>query len=352
MGIARILLHGITIRTPIRMPHSPLTLRTTLLTLGSLFGGLVLVAFLSLVLGTTRISFGEVVSALFRTSDHTDDAVRTIILQIRLPRVLLAMIVGAGLSVAGATFQALLRNPLAEPYILGISSGGTVGALMAMMLGLGVSQFLPPLFSFLGSLSVMLLVFTLGYRRGSLDTNALLLSGIMVGAFFSAMVLLFTAVMNQDIRTTYLWLIGNLGAAEIRSVVLLLPLMILAAGVLIAQARFFNLIATGDETAMHLGVEVERVKRISYLMASLVTGLSVSVSGVIGFVGLVVPHACRLMFGPDHRLLLPASFLAGAIYLLLCDLLSRVLLSPSEIPVGVVTAVIGAPVFIYLLRRR
>ena len=334
------------------MPHSPLTLRTTLLTLGSLFAGLVLVAFLSLVLGTTRISFGEVVSALFRTSDHTDDAVRTIILQIRLPRVLLAMIVGAGLSVAGATFQALLRNPLAEPYILGISSGGTVGALVAMMLGLGVSQFLPPLFSFLGSLSVMLLVFTLGYRRGSLDTNALLLSGIMVGAFFSAMVLLFTAVMNQDIRTTYLWLIGNLGAAEIRSVVLLLPLMILAAGVLIAQARFFNLIATGDETAMHLGVEVERVKRISYLMASLVTGLSVSVSGVIGFVGLVVPHACRLMFGPDHRLLLPASFLAGAIYLLLCDLLSRVLLSPSEIPVGVVTAVIGAPVFIYLLRRR
>lgn len=334
------------------MPHSPLTLRTTLLTLGSLFAGLVLVAFVSLVLGTTRISFGEVVSALFRTSDHTDDAVRTIILQIRLPRVLLAMIVGAGLSVAGATFQALLRNPLAEPYILGISSGGTVGALVAMMLGLGVSQFLPPLFSFFGSLSVMLLVFTLGYRRGSLDTNALLLSGIMVGAFFSAMVLLFTAVMNQDIRTTYLWLIGNLGAAEIRSVVLLLPLMILAAGVLIAQARFFNLIATGDETAMHLGVEVERVKRISYLMASLVTGLSVSVSGVIGFVGLVVPHACRLMFGPDHRLLLPASFLAGAIYLLLCDLLSRVLLSPSEIPVGVVTAVIGAPVFIYLLKRR
>ena len=239
------------------MPHSPLTLRTTLLTLGSLFAGLVLVAFLSLALGTTRTSFGEVVSALFRTSDHSSDAVRTIILQIRLPRVLLAMIVGAGLSVAGATFQALLRNPLAEPYILGISSGGTVGALVAMTLGLGASQFLPPLFSFLGSSLVMLLVFTLGYRRGSLDTNALLLSGIMVGAFFSAMVLLFTAMMNQDIRTTYLWLIGNLGAAEIRSVALLLPLMILAAGVLIAQARFFNLIATGDETAMHLGVEVE-----------------------------------------------------------------------------------------------
>lgn len=334
------------------MPRPLLTLRTTLVTLGSLLAGLVLVAFISLVVGTTRTSVGEVAAVLFQGPDHSSEAVRTIILQIRLPRVLLAMIVGAGLSVAGATFQALLRNPLAEPYILGISSGGTVGALVAMSLGLGVSQFLPPLFSFVGSLSVMLLVFALGYRRGSLDTNALLLSGVMVGAFFSAMVLLFTAVMNQDIRTTYLWLIGNLGAAEMRSVIVLLPMMLLAGGVLIAQARFFNLIATGDETAMHLGVEVERVKRISYLMASLVTGLSVSVSGVIGFVGLVVPHACRLLFGADHRLLLPASFLAGAIYLLLCDLLSRVLLSPSEIPVGVVTAVIGAPVFIYLLKRR
>jgi iron complex transport system permease protein len=334
------------------MPRPLLTLRTTIVTLGLLLGGLVLVAFLSLVAGTTRTSVSEVAAVLFQGPDHSSEAIRTIILQIRLPRVLLAMIVGAGLSVAGATFQALLRNPLAEPYILGISSGGTVGALVAMSLGLGVSQFLPPLFSFVGSLSVMLLVFALGYRRGSLDTNALLLSGVMVGAFFSAMVLLFTAVMNQDIRTTYLWLIGNLGAAEMRSVIVLLPMMLLAGGVLIAQARFFNLIATGDETAMHLGVEVERVKRISYLMASLVTGLSVSVSGVIGFVGLVVPHACRLLFGPDHRLLLPASFLAGAIYLLLCDLLSRVLLSPSEIPVGVVTAVIGAPVFIYLLKRR
>lgn len=334
------------------MPRPVLTLRFTLITLGSLCAGLILVSFLSLVVGTTRTSVGEVAGILFGGSQAPDDAIRTIILEIRLPRVLLAMMVGAGLSVAGATFQALLRNPLAEPYILGISSGGTVGALAAMTLGLGASQFLPPLFSFIGSTSVMVLVFALGYRRGFLDTNALLLSGVMVGAFFSAMVLLFTALMNQDIRTTYLWLIGNLGAAELRSVIVLVPFMLIAAGILLAQSRSFNLIAMGDDTAAHLGVEVERVKRLSYLMASLVTGLSVSVSGVIGFVGLVVPHVCRLLFGPDHRLLLPASFLTGAIYLLLCDLLSRVILSPSEIPVGVVTAVLGAPVFIYLLKRR
>jgi iron complex transport system permease protein len=197
----------------------------------------------------------------------------------------------------------------------------------------------------------MLLVFMLGHRRGFLDTNALLLSGVMVGAFFSALILLFTALANQDIRATYLWLIGNLSSAEMGSLAVVAPLILLASVLLLTRARLFNLIAIGDETAMHLGVDVERVKRLSYLLASLITGLAVSVSGVIGFVGLVVPHTCRLIFGPDHRLLIPASFLGGAIFLLLCDLVSRVLLAPSEIPVGAVTAVLGAPVFIYLLKK-
>jgi iron complex transport system permease protein len=197
----------------------------------------------------------------------------------------------------------------------------------------------------------MMLVFTLGHRRGSLDTNALLLSGVMVGAFFSALVLLFTALANQDLRTTYLWLIGNLSSADLSSFWVVFPLIALASIILATQSRHFNLISTGDETALHLGVEVDRVKRLSYLLASFITGLAVSVSGVVGFVGLVVPHACRVTLGPDHRLLLPASFLAGASYLVLCDLLSRIILAPSEIPVGVVTAVIGAPIFVYLLKR-
>jgi iron complex transport system permease protein len=174
---------------------------------------------------------------------------------------------------------------------------------------------------------------------------------VMAGAFFSAMILLFTALANQDLRTTYLWLIGNLSSADIRSFTVVAPLIVIASVGLIFQARSFNLIATGDETAMHLGVEVDKVKRTSYLLASFVTGLAVSVSGVVGFVGLVVPHACRLMFGPDHRLLLPASFLAGASYLVACDLISRLILAPSEVPVGVVTAVVGAPIFIYLLKK-
>ena len=332
------------------MKRSPLTPRKTVITLTALSGLLVIVAVGSLMVGSTPMSFSELWRAL-TSSDPSTETQRTILLDIRLPRVLLALIVGSGLSVAGAVLQALLRNPLAEPYILGISSGGTVGALVAMMAGIGAAHFTTPLFSFVGSGLVMLLVFVLGHRRGILDTNALLLSGVMVGAFFSSIVLLFTALVNQDLRTTYLWLIGNLSSADIQSFWVVAPLIVLASLALSSQARHFNLISTGDETALHLGVEVDRVKRVSYLLASFITGLAVSVSGVVGFVGLVVPHACRLMFGPDHRLLLPASFLAGGTYLIACDLLSRVVLAPSEIPVGVVTAVVGAPIFIYLLKK-
>jgi iron complex transport system permease protein len=328
-----------------------LTLQKTLGTLAVLSAVLVTSSLVSLTFGSTSMTAGELWRALFVPSDGSLETLRTILMTIRLPRVLLALIVGAGLSIAGATLQALLRNPLAEPYILGISSGGTVGALLAMMAGIGVAYITVPLFSFIGSILVMMLVFALGHRRGALDTNALLLSGVMVGAFFSAMVLLFTALANQDLRTTYLWLIGNLSSAEMGSFWVVAPPMMLASAALITQSRHFNLISTGDETALHLGVDVHRVKRFSYLLASFITGLAVSVSGVVGFVGLVVPHACRLVLGPDHRLLLPASFLAGATYLVLCDLLSRIILAPSEVPVGVVTAVIGAPIFIYLLKK-
>jgi iron complex transport system permease protein len=333
------------------MKRTPLTPRKTIVTLAALSGVLAVVALGSLLVGSTPMSISELWRALTSPSDPSTEMQRTILLNIRLPRVLLALTVGAGLSVAGAVLQALLRNPLAEPYILGISSGGTVGALVAMMAGIGAAHFTTPLFSFVGSGLVMFLVFVLGHRRGILDTNALLLSGVMVGAFFSSIVLLFTALVNQDLRTTYLWLIGNLSSADIQSFWVVAPLILLASLALSTQARHFNLISTGDETALHLGVEVDKVKRISYLLASFITGLAVSVSGVVGFVGLVVPHACRMMFGPDHRLLIPASFLAGATYLIACDLLSRVVLAPSEIPVGVVTAVVGAPIFIYLLKK-
>lgn len=330
--------------------REPLTPRRLVATLAILLSVLVVVCILAISVGSVPITFASVIRTL-TGSEGVSEAERTIILAIRLPRVLLAVIVGAGLSVAGLVFQALLRNPLAEPYILGISSGGTVGAILAIGLSLGASTITTPLASFAGSGAVMVLVYVIAHRRGQIDTNTLLLAGVMIGAFFNAVVLLVIAVFNQELRNAFLWLMGNLSGANAASVSLVGPLVCLATFALLWLSKSYNLIATGDETALQLGINVTTVKRISYLIASLITGLVVSVSGVVGFVGLIIPHICRMVFGPDHRLLLPASFLLGGIFLVIADVLSRILLAPTEIPVGAITAAIGAPVFIYLLKR-
>ncbi len=332
-------------------PHrSPLTLRRVMSVLLFLTVLLFAAALLGLTLGSVSIPPGDVARTLIGDRS-VDQTVRTIILEIRLPRVLLAVVVGAGLSLAGVVFQALLRNPLAEPYILGISSGGTVGAILAIGLATGASVITAPIASFAGSLLVMALVYSIGHRRGQLDTNTLLLAGVMVGAFLNAAVLLMVAVFNQELRNAFLWLMGNLSGARMEGIAIISPVLLAASGYLFLQGRRFNLIATGDEAAMQLGVDVAVIKRVSYLLASLITGLVVSVSGVIGFVGLIIPHICRMILGPDHRLLLPASFLVGGAFLVVADILSRVLLAPTEIPVGAITAAIGAPLFVYLLKK-
>jgi len=327
-------------------PPRPLTLRAMILVLVALGALLLLVSAAALSVGSVDVPAASVLDVI---TGGGSASTRMIILDIRLPRLLLALLVGAGLSLAGAVFQALLRNPLAEPYILGISSGGTVGAVVAITLGLGL--FGVPLLSFTGSAFVMMLVYSAARRRGQLDTYALLLAGVTIGAFFNAVVLVIIAVFNQELRNAFLWLMGNLSGASYASLLVVAPVIIIAAGILMSRGRAFNLIATGDETAMQLGVDVRGVKRVSYLLASLITGLVVSVSGVVGFVGLIVPHICRLLLGPDHRLLLPASAVGGASFLVLADLLARTVIAPAEIPVGAVTAAIGAPLFIYLLRR-
>ncbi|GJQ21543.1 MAG: ABC transporter permease [Bacteroidia bacterium] len=316
--------------------------------LSVLLAFLVLVSLVSLLVGPADIGLGEIWNVLRGAGTV---AQQTVVLQLRLPRIILAMVVGAGLSVAGAALQSLLRNPLAEPYILGISSGGTVGAFLAISLGLGLAPVTTPLFSFAGAGLVMLLVYTLGHRGGSLDPHALLLSGVMVGAFFNAVILVSVAVFNRELQTAYLWLLGNLSVTDTGTMMVVGPLMVLASIVLVFFARSLNLISAGDETALQAGVNVGRVRGAGYFLASLITGLAVSVSGVIGFVGLLVPHVCRLMFGFDNRIVLPASVLMGAVFLVGCDILSRVVLAPSEIPVGAITAAVGAPVFIYLLKK-
>jgi iron complex transport system permease protein len=303
---------------------------------------------LAISIGSVSIPPGNVLRTLVGAEGVTE-AERMIVLSIRLPRLLLAMCVGAGLSVAGLVFQALLRNPLAEPYILGISSGGTAGTLLALMFSLGTIG--TPLASFAGSALVMVMVYSVAQRRGQMDTHTLLMAGVMIGAFFNAVVLLIIAIMDRELRNAFLWLMGNLSSATPDATIFVAPLVVLSSLFLLSMAKSYNLIATGDEGALQLGVNVRTVKRVSYLVGSLITGLVVSVSGVVGFVGLIIPHICRMVFGPDHRLLLPASFLTGAIFLVLADLLARTILAPVEIPVGAVTAAIGAPVFIYLLRK-
>jgi len=328
--------------------RKPLTGSRLAIVLLSLLALLIVTSVLAISIGSVSIDFGHVLGAL-TGSKHTPETAQTIVMQIRLPRVLLAILVGAGLSIAGVVLQALLRNPLAEPYILGISSGGTVGAIIALTASLGVLGI--SLSSFAGSALVMLLVYALAHRRGQLDTYTLLLAGVMIGAFFNAAILLIIAVFTQELRDAFLWLMGNLSTARAESLVIVAPVICIMSVALLWNAKSFNLIATGDETATQLGVNVRSVKRISYLLASLLTGAVVSVSGVVGFVGLIIPHICRLLFGPDHRLLLPAAALLGAIFLVITDAIARTVIAPAEIPVGAVTAAIGAPLFVYLLRR-
>ena len=330
----------------IRTVRTPLTPGTVVTILASLFVLLLVVAAVGLSVGSVAVPPGRLLSVFSGSGSDVD---RTILLDLRLPRVLMAVLVGAGLSVAGAVFQAILRNPLAEPYILGISSGGTVGAVVAI--GLGLGAFYVPAASFAGSLLVMAIVYAAAHRRGQLDTYALLLSGVMTGAFFNALILLVIAVLNQELRNAFLWLMGNLSGARTSMLAVVGPPALLAIGALVWLSRMFNLISTGDESALQLGVNVRAVKRTAYLLASLLTGVVVSVSGVVGFVGLIIPHTCRILFGPDHRLLIPASALLGGSFMVLADIVSRVILAPTEIPVGAVTAALGAPVFIYLLRK-
>ena len=316
---------------------------------------------LSVAVGLVCISFGaspipirEVVGAL-RAPDRMGK-VGTILWEIRLPRVMMSAIVGAALASAGMVFQALLRNPLADPYVLGVSGGGAVGAILAMMLGirarfLGFST--TTVFAFSGSLLTIFSVYAIGQSRGRIVTHSLLLAGVIVNALFSAVIMFLIATLDfAKVHGVLFWLMGSLGSADLSILKPLSLYVLLGIGILFYIARDLNLLTLGEESASHLGVHVERTKRIAFVGASLVTGTVVSVSGLIGFVGLIVPHAMRMLIGPDHRLLLPASALCGGIFLMISDTLARTLIAPTELPVGVITAMCGGPFFIVLLRSK
>ena len=318
---------------------------------------LILVILISVTMGSVKVPPLRSIRILFQSilglKGGGNETERTIILSLRLPRAILAGLVGAGLSVSGATFQALLRNPLADPYILGVSSGAAVGAILAILLGLGTFSFGLPLISFLGALLTVLIVFYFGRQDGKIHPNTLLLAGVIIGSFLSALIMFFISVsQKEELHTIIFWLMGDFSFSNARAILIIFPYIVLGFFLLYLRSRQLNLILSGEENAVQLGVDVEKLKLVSYLSASLITAASVSVCGLIGFVGLIIPHAVRLIFGPDHRLLIPASALVGASFLIASDTVARTLLAPTELPVGVITAAFGGPFFIYLLRTR
>jgi len=298
----------------------------------------------ALAAGSVGVPFGEVLAAL----GGADTPPRAIVLDLRLPRALAGFAVGGLLALAGALMQVLLRNPLADPYVLGISGGAGVGALLAMLLGL--AGLAVPGFAFAGALAAMLLVFGLAHGDGSWTQARLLLTGVVVAAGCGAVVaLILTLAPEQKIHGMLFWLMGDLSQASSAAPVLVLLVVALAAA--LPFARELNLLARSAEQAQALGVAVPALRRVVYVVASLATAGAVTTAGSIGFVGLIVPHLVRLAVGNDQRLLLPAAALAGGSLLVLADTAARTAVAPLQLPVGVLTALIGVPVFLYLLGK-
>jgi iron complex transport system permease protein len=281
----------------------------------------------------------------------------TVVFDIRMPRIILAALVGAALSKSGAVYQGLFRNPLADPYLIGVSSGAGLGATLAIALnlpvrwgGLGAVS----LFAFAGAMGATVLVYFLSRFGGHSSAITLVLAGVAVGAFLSSLTTFLMFYAQDAFRTVHAlgWMMGSFALASWVRVGLLAPVLVVGGGLLWVYAHRLNVLQLDDEQAQQLGIPVERTRIILIAVATLVTSTAVSVCGVVGFVGLVVPHAVRLVWGPDHRFLLPMSALCGAVFMILADGVARTLLSPSELPVGVITAFCGAPFFLYLLRRK
>lgn len=300
---------------------------------------------------------GHVFLELFGISSGTqvDPIKRDILLNMRLPRVALAGAVGAALATAGAAFQGLFRNPMADSYVIGVSSGAALGAVAAILLGLPVAWGgigAVPLFAFAGGALTLLLVYRMARVGSEVPVMPLLLAGIAVSAFLSALISLLTYFADERLHQVVFWIMGGLGGATWAKVRMMVPYALLGFGCVYFYHRELNAMLFGEETAHHLGIDIEKVKKVLLGGSSLMVAAAVSTSGIIGFVGLVVPHFIRLLIGPDHRRLLPASALLGAALLMVTDTLGRTIIAPRELPVGIITALLGAPLFIYLLRRR
>ncbi|WP_353893891.1 iron chelate uptake ABC transporter family permease subunit [Proteinivorax hydrogeniformans] len=333
----------------------------------TLFFGALIVLFLLAVyvstLGVANISFGESLKIIIERVPLLDryffdesipDTYRTIIWQIRLPRIFLAGLVGMSLSVVGATFQGMFKNPMADPYVVGVSSGAALGATIAIVIGvertvLGLG--LINLLAFCGAGGTVLMVYNIARVGNKVPIVTLLLAGIAVSAMLSSVISVMMIFNRDKIESIVFWVMGSVAAASWQHVFTLLPVALIGTAIIFFYAKDLNLIMVGDDSAKSLGVDIEKTKKVLLVLSSIIIAFAVSVSGIIGFVGLIIPHGIRMLVGPDHRVLIPFSALGGAIFLILSDTIARIAIPPTEIPVGAVTAIFGSPYFIYLLYR-
>lgn len=318
-----------------------------------------LLGLVCLQLGTQYIGAGRIIglfsSLLFGrpVDERMVDTTGVILFQVRLPRVMLGFLVGSCLASVGVALQALLRNPLADPYVLGVSSGAALGVAVAVLFGIGTTVLalsLLPVCGFVGGLVALAVIYRMAATHERLPIHSVLLAGVILNAIFSALIMFITSIMEPNRSFGMMaWLMGSLTAPAYPVLVALSGYLLIGLVLLFKQVRVLNILALGEEPARSLGIDTERVKRFIFLVSALMTGAVVSFSGMIGFIGMIVPHAVRLVLGADHRLLLPASALVGGMFLMVADTMARTLFVPSEVPVGVITALAGGPFFVYLL---
>jgi iron complex transport system permease protein len=293
---------------------------------------------------------GNIVGGEFSSTEET------IVLQVRVPRALAAAIVGVALAVAGVVLQGLLRNPMADPYVTGISSGAGLGASLAIVFGVG-APFLGvlysiPIMAFIFALGTVLLVYLISKTGEGVPMVTLLLVGMAANSFLLAIVSLIRLFSGEAVHAVMAWMFGSLATTNWNHIKMVLPFVIVGVAAIYLFARDLNIMLLGEEQAQNLGVDAERMKKIMIASATLITAASVSISGIIGFIGLIIPHMTRILVGPDHRILIPSSALTGAVIMILCDTIGRMIVRPAELPVGIITSILGVPFFIYLIRKK
>lgn len=317
---------------------------------------LLIMAIYAVTQGNVQIPASDVVKIISGLS--TDTQIKAshvfIVMQVRIPRIILSLLVGGMLSVIGTIFQALFRNPMADPYVMGVSSGAAFGATLGILFGLGgtfLGLGMVSLFAFIGALITIILVYQLARVGGKVSTTGILLAGIVVNALLSAAISFLMILYHNDIDRIVTWTMGSFGAASWEQLLLVLGPAVLGVVFMMTHSRELNALVMGEDEARNMGVSVDRLKKVLLILASLLSAFAVSVSGIIGFVGLIVPHFFRMIFGADHRILIPVSFFGGGLFMLVCDTLARSLLNSMEVPVGIITALFGGPFFLILLQK-